>query len=118
MLATGERKKMDWVTAGWQCHTEGGHLIILDSMAKIKFIQYVLVTAAVGINAIHVGGTDVMEKGKFMWINGKPVGTIPWGSGEPSVGSTEQCLVMVGSNKVFYDRNCKAKYNFLCQISP
>ena len=59
-------RKVNWLTAGWQCHTEGGHLMILDFMAKIKFIQYFLVTAASTINTVYVGATDVMTEGTFM----------------------------------------------------
>ena len=111
-------KKMDWLTAGWHCHNEGGYLMMLDSMAKAKFIQYFLVTSANGINTVFVGGTDVMEEGKYHWINGKPVGTIPWNPGQPAGAKNEQCLVMEGSNEyVFHDRSCNRKYNFLCQIS-
>ena len=68
-------KTADWLTAGWHCHSEGGHLLMFDSMAKIRFIKYVLVTAASG--TVYIGATDVMAKGKFKWINGKSVEQIP-----------------------------------------
>ena len=68
-------KTADWLTAGWHCHSEGGHLLMFDSIAKIRFIQYVLVTAASG--TVYIGATDVMAKGKFKWINGESVEQIP-----------------------------------------
>lgn len=109
-------KKMDWLTANWQCHTEGGHLLIPDSMAKIKYIQHFLVTAAFGGSYVYVGGTDGMEEGKYKWVDGQPVGTIPWQSGEPSGNTIQNCIVITGSNN-FYDKVCSTEYIFLCQIS-
>ena len=109
--------KADWLTAGWHCHTEGGHLMILDSMATVKFMQYFLVTAASNINFVYVGGTDGMEEGKFKWINGKPVEARPWRSGQPNGNTNQNCLVMGGADTYdFYDIECSSEYNFLCQI--
>ena len=111
-------KTMNFLTASWQCFTEGGHLIILDSMAKIRFMHYYLIFKAPTVFTVYVGATDVMEEGKFTWINGKPVGTVPWCSGEPSAGSGEQCVVMEANNNYdFFDRGCNLQYYFLCQIS-
>ena len=49
---------MFWLTANWQCHTEGGHLIILDSSAKIRVIQNA--ASDFGVNTVWVGGSDLM----------------------------------------------------------
>ena len=113
-------KTLDWLTAGWQCITEGGHLLIPDSLAKIKYLQYVLVTAASGLNAAYVGGTNEIDEGKYKWINGKSAQTISWKSGQPDGGTGENCLVIelnAGSTYEFHDVPCNSKYNFLCQIS-
>ena len=113
-------KRTDWLSASWKCNTEGGHLMILDSTAKIKFIQSFLVTAAISGNHpyVHVGGTDGMKEGQYKWVNGQPVGSIPWQSGEPTGNTNQNCLVIKGADKYdFSDKICSTDFSFLCQIS-
>ena len=43
-------KRANWLKAGWQCGTEGGHLIILDTPAKVSYIQHALIMGMLIIN--------------------------------------------------------------------
>ena len=66
-----------------------------------------------------VGGEDVTDEGKFSWINGERVNSLPWTYGNPSNNNrNEHCLAMTSTHHFdFNDAACSTKFHFICEIS-
>ena len=84
--------------------------------------DYLLVYSRVSAGAegrYWVGGEDVTDEGKFSWINGERVNSLPWNYGQPNNGNrNEHCLAMMDSKHFdFFDAACSTKYHFICEIS-
>ena len=90
--------------------------MILNTTATVSLIQEYL--RSEDAKNVFVGASDILEEGKYRWIDGGHVGAIPWGTNQPSQNRVENCLTMYkGLGYKFGDDYCHGNYQFLCQIT-
>ena len=71
-------------------------------------------------NAVWIGLSDILEEGKFLWINGRPfspqIGNVSWNRGQPNnlIGN-QHCVGLYGTLPKMFDMSCGNKYNSVCQ---
>jgi hypothetical protein len=61
-----------------------------------------------------VGVTDSVTEGIYLTTLGPEATYLPWVSGQPNGGTTENC-VLLGNAGGFYDWNCPAPQYFACE---
>ena len=89
--------------------------MILNTTEAISIIQEYL--RAEGAEAVFVGASDIFEEDNYKWIDGSDIGSVPWGTGQPSKNRAENCVIMYsGWEYKFGDDFCYGKYQVLCQI--
>jgi len=100
---TGTRATFDAAQAA--CEAIGADLATIDSAATNAFL-----TALLGDVEAFVGGSDRLNEGAFVWIDGTPVTYTNWRSGEPNNGGDsyqEDCIVLQPQlGGVWDDRPC------------
>ncbi|XP_034044864.1 CD209 antigen-like protein E [Thalassophryne amazonica] len=103
----------DWYNSKAECEKLGAHLVIITHEAEQKFITS-------KVSEIHwIGLTDEEEEGTWKWVNGAPLNTTYWRSGEPNNGgNNEDCVVVVPSNSLhnWNDLNCQQLlHRWICE---
>jgi len=107
-----------WVAAKAVCHSEGAHLIIIDSQATFDYVTKMM-NREKYTNWIWIGGQDAYSNNTWRWDNGMHVDGKHWHKGEPNNYNNmkENCMAvhpMTGA--FFYDALCSWQQpNFICQ---
>ncbi|XP_067651687.1 C-type lectin BML-2-like [Haliotis asinina] len=70
---------------------------------------------------IWMDGSDVQQKGTWVWSDGSSLNQHFWASSQPVVGDTIQnCIIILShgdGNRRWHDIRCDALFPFLCQVS-
>ncbi|ESO97101.1 hypothetical protein LOTGIDRAFT_239204 [Lottia gigantea] len=104
-----------------RCEQDGGHLIIIDSVEKEKFLAEFLTVDQKQVKSL-VGGVELVASTEdWKWFNGANVTN--WNVDQPdNYKGIEDCLQAVFKPKtkttVFNDTPCEAskKHRFICEI--
>ncbi|KAA8588597.1 CD209 antigen [Etheostoma spectabile] len=80
--------KKNWTLSRQYCVARGADLVVIDTMEEQAFVNGLLGS---GQNA-WIGLTDDLEEGTWMWVDGTPVTTTFWQSGQPnSFNGNQDC---------------------------
>ena len=71
------------------------------------------------LTSAWIGGTDILEEGKFLWEgSGKSVQVFGWDGGEPNNhAGKEHCNAFWGTRTKWHDANCGTKLQYICQMA-
>lgn len=85
-------RAMTWQAAYNWCKSQGGHLVVINSDAELRYIVRML-----GDNNAWLGASDSRREGNWCWVTGERVDLDDdnWWPGEPNnSGSGEDCMAM------------------------
>ncbi|KAJ8000504.1 hypothetical protein DPEC_G00180810 [Dallia pectoralis] len=106
--------KKTWEQSRQDCVERGGHLVTIKSPEEQKFVNWMC-----GIkNYIWIGLTDSTTEGNWNWVDGTPLTTEYWDSGEPDGGVTENCGYFYSQSwntGAWWDSSCSDTYRWICQ---
>ncbi|XP_012734656.3 C-type lectin domain family 4 member M [Fundulus heteroclitus] len=106
--------KKNWTESRRACIAEGADLLIINSDEEQKFANGMLGKEQ---NA-WIGLTDSLTEGVWTWVDGTPVTTTYWGTGQPnSHGGDQDCgeLVQTELNGGWNDDGCFAQQLWICE---
>uniref|UniRef100_A0A4W4E4Y7 C-type lectin domain-containing protein n=1 Tax=Electrophorus electricus TaxID=8005 RepID=A0A4W4E4Y7_ELEEL len=107
---SNERKK--WTESRQYCREMGADLVIINSREEQEFIKEVNIYAWIGLS-------DAQTEGSWKWVDGSPLTTVYWRTGEPNdTGKDEDCAVY--SNEVvslnsWNDIPCSYETGWICE---
>lgn len=101
--------KAPWHVAKRRCEDMGGHLVTIDTPAERIFVES-LCTAT---EWTWAGGTDEIDEGHWVWINGKPITTTDWI--EMDLSDEQHYLGFNRITKKWYDCNEEHRTNYVCE---
>ena len=87
---------MTWKDAKAYCEGLGGHLAIINSSGKQKFVESLIKNSNRQI--FWLGATDEATEGIWKWIDGSNIVYSNWSPGEPNNSGSEDYLVIYNSN--------------------
>ena len=94
------------------CYSSGGFLATITSQAENDEANAVLSRTGFLGQSVWLGAKKTVSGGPFAWVSGEPFSYTAFKSGEPSNGTTENCLVTDG---LWWDRVCEFAYPYLCE---
>ncbi|XP_042610473.1 CD209 antigen-like protein E [Cyprinus carpio] len=110
--------KKSWDESRRYCTERGADLIIINSREKQDFV-----TKITDKREFWIGVTDIVEEGRWKWVDGTSVTSGFWASSEhirePNGGRLENCAVtylkknpeLIG----WIDVNCNGAYQWICE---
>lgn len=102
--------QLSWTAARVWCEQHGSDLVVIHGRrAKVFFTGYMK-----PLSTIWTALNDQNEKGKYVWISGKPTNYTSWAVGEPSTESGKRCVVMDAAG-MWVTKPCTDTHSFLCQ---
>ena len=109
---TYHKEKKNYDEAEATCHTEGGHLIEINSEWEQLFLQ-----GLVGGNYVWIGLQDRFQEGNWStWNSGTPLSYSNWLQGEPNnLANVEHCAGTFPQK--WNDFPCSAHWGFVCENS-
>jgi hypothetical protein len=114
-----------WASARATCASAMFKLVQIDDAAENAFV-YNLAVGTFGNVDIHIGGTDSVVEGTWVWdgsvpfwqglSGGMPIGNryANWEPGEPNSSGTEDCAEMRSGGR-WNDDDCGAAQRFICR---
>ncbi|XP_034544302.1 CD209 antigen-like protein E [Notolabrus celidotus] len=104
--------KKTWLESRADCQNRGADLMIINSREEQNFVS--------GFKKIlWIGLSDGQTEGVWKWVDGTPLTTSFWRSGEPNSyeGSNEDCTEINGLNsgKNWNDLKCQNKNYWICE---
>ncbi|XP_053335399.1 C-type lectin domain family 4 member M-like [Clarias gariepinus] len=108
-------KKKNWTESRQDCRDKGADLLIINSKEEQEFISKQL-----DGSVYWIGLSDRDTEGEWKWVDGKPLTTEFWGSGEPSKsggGKDEDCVEMYrdSNSYVWNDNKCSESLHWICE---
>jgi len=103
---------LSWTAARDACYSSGRFLATITSQAEHDEANAVLSNTGFLGQYVWLGAEKTVSGGPFAWVTGEPFSYAAFQPGEPSNGSTENCLV---TNGLWWDRQCINAYPYLCQ---
>ncbi|MFO0878116.1 MAG: family 16 glycoside hydrolase [Gemmataceae bacterium] len=110
--------QLSWREASTKCEELGGNLVIIRSKEENALVTRLVDEA--GLVEAWIGATDVMEEGKWIWIDGKPLVYSNWFKGQPNNkdGEEHYALLMVNRGGEWSDQPNESKQHrpgYVCQ---
>ncbi|MCI4395034.1 hypothetical protein PGIGA_G00175810 [Pangasianodon gigas] len=100
-----------WDESKQDCNSRGADLVIINSTEEQEFIVKQL-----GHFEAWIGLSDREKEGEWKWVDGTPLTTKYWASGEPNNAGDEDCAVIYSLNKaVWNDKKCSEKLHWICE---
>uniref|UniRef100_A0A8C4HRM7 C-type lectin domain-containing protein n=1 Tax=Dicentrarchus labrax TaxID=13489 RepID=A0A8C4HRM7_DICLA len=101
--------KRTWEASRDDCLQKGAELVIINSQEEQEFIRQYKKSAWIGL-------TDRVTEGVWKWVDGTPLTTSFWRSGEPNnyYGRNEDC-VEITNNGGWNDLVCENEINWICE---
>uniref|UniRef100_A0A3B1KDA8 C-type lectin domain-containing protein n=1 Tax=Astyanax mexicanus TaxID=7994 RepID=A0A3B1KDA8_ASTMX len=108
-------EKKIWSNAKKDCRKRGADLVIINSREEQEFIKR-------ENKYVWIGLTDAEEEGVWKWVDGSPLTTRFWKSGEPNnVLGNENCAAfspLSEKNKAWNDIICLDIAGWTCEFTP
>jgi len=108
-----------WAGARLFCESHGYTLAIVESAAEDAYLYDAI--AARGFSDTWIGHNDLLEEGRWVWLDGSPLVYSHWDEGEPNDGGGEDCgLIMTrhGRESEWDDRPCESERPHICEAGP
>jgi hypothetical protein len=102
-----------WAAAKQTCETDGTHLIIVETAAEATAIAAQLQYSTTW-PYFWDGVTDAAQEASWKTVLGADATYLPWGAGQPSGGTAQNCAVF-GTDGVLYDYDCITASPFACE---
>ncbi|XP_053149425.1 C-type lectin domain family 4 member G-like [Hemicordylus capensis] len=101
-----------WMSAKQFCENEGAHLVIINSMAEHNVLTGQLSRDQV----FWIGLSDIVNEGKWYWIDGTPMTFSLWAPGEPNnVGHGGEDCATLRFNGKWNDATCSSNEFWICE---
>ncbi|XP_053086842.1 CD209 antigen-like protein E [Pangasianodon hypophthalmus] len=102
-----------WEESRQNCSSRGADLVIINSREEHEFISQQL-----GGFDTWIGLSDREKEGEWKWVDGTPLTTEYWDSGQLGNTGDEDCaeIYYSDSNKVVWnDKTCSEKLHWICE---
>jgi tRNA A-37 threonylcarbamoyl transferase component Bud32 len=86
-------ENLSWTEARDRCKKASGRLAIIKSAGENAFVQR-LVTEA-NLQEAWLGGTDEVQEGKWVWVDGTPFKYTNWGLSQPNNKNNNEHYVLI-----------------------
>ncbi|XP_048827307.1 CD209 antigen-like protein C [Brienomyrus brachyistius] len=104
-------KKNTWVKSQEECRQKGADLVVIDSKEEQIFLSQ--------FQRTWIGLIDKEHKGIWTWVDGTPLTTSYWASGEPNDFDIDEDCVEIRlaheTLKNWNDLPCSAEINWICE---
>jgi len=108
------RERVRWNEAQAACQRIDMDLLVLSSPVEAQWI-FQEMFQLVGSD-YWLGLTDIQEEGRFVWVDGSPVGEGNWNRGEPNnAGDREDCAHVWWRYGTWNDRPCNSDLAYVCE---
>uniref|UniRef100_A0A8C9ZEZ8 C-type lectin domain-containing protein n=1 Tax=Sander lucioperca TaxID=283035 RepID=A0A8C9ZEZ8_SANLU len=99
-----------WQQSRDDCLQKGADLVIINSKEEQVLVKFK--------KRLWIGLTDSEREGTWKWVDGTPLTTSYWMSGEPNDVSGEDCVEILNfdSEKSWNDRRCSLPLNWICEM--
>uniref|UniRef100_A0A8C9ZG35 C-type lectin domain-containing protein n=1 Tax=Sander lucioperca TaxID=283035 RepID=A0A8C9ZG35_SANLU len=100
-----------WQQSRDDCRQKGADLVIINSKEEQDFTRKFK-------KSLWIGLTDSETEGTWKWVDGTPLTTSYWISGEPNDVNDEDCVEIQNfySEKSWNDRRCSLPLNWICEM--
>ncbi|KAM9429400.1 uncharacterized protein ACWYII_017538 [Salvelinus alpinus] len=106
-------EKKTWEESRQDCLERGADLVIINSKEEQTFVFNLHLRAWIGL-------TDSVTEATWKWVDGTPLTTGYWGSGQPDDNGQKDCgEIYYGKDdpvKTWNDDNCHKKHDWICEI--
>uniref|UniRef100_A0A4W4E1P5 C-type lectin domain-containing protein n=1 Tax=Electrophorus electricus TaxID=8005 RepID=A0A4W4E1P5_ELEEL len=106
--------RKNWAESRQYCREMGADLVIINSREEQEFIKEVNIYAWIGLS-------DAQTEGIWKWVDGSPLTTEYWRTGEPNdTGNDEDCAVYfneVVSLNTWNDIPCSYETGWICETT-
>lgn len=92
------------------CQAEGAHLVVIDDDAEATAVA---AFAAAPMTFFWIGASDALVETVWVTAKNAPAVYLPWGTGQPNGGLTENCGLQNGG--ALYDFPCNRSYPSVCE---
>ncbi|XP_021354593.1 macrophage mannose receptor 1-like isoform X2 [Mizuhopecten yessoensis] len=100
-----------WSSANMACGNDGGSLVNVNDIYEDSYVYSI-----VGNAPYWIGLSDTSQASDtYKWALNWPVYYTNWGSGEPTRGSGEGCVSVMGG--MWNDTSCTASMSYVCEIN-
>ncbi|CAJ1059161.1 uncharacterized protein LOC115426795 [Xyrichtys novacula] len=103
--------KKNWAASREDCKTQGADLAIINSEEEQDFVTGL---KSWGENT-WIGLTDSAQEGNWMWVDGTPVTTTYWESGQPNSKKGNQDCGEMAFRGEWNDEHCSAGNIWICE---
>jgi len=103
---------LNWTDARDACFSSGRFLATITSQTEHDEANAVLSRTGFLGQSVWLGAKKTVSGGPFAWVTGTTFSYTAFEPGEPSNGTTENCLVTDG---LWWDRVCQYAYPYLCE---
>ncbi|XP_053086702.1 C-type lectin domain family 4 member E [Pangasianodon hypophthalmus] len=107
------KETKSWDESRQNCSSRGADLVIINSREEQEFIVKQL-----GDSVAWIGLSDRDREGEWKWVDGTPLTTKYWDSGQPGNTDHEDCaeIYYSDSNEVVWnDKTCSVKLHWICE---
>ncbi|XP_053994777.1 hemolymph lipopolysaccharide-binding protein [Hylaeus volcanicus] len=112
------RRKLKWGEARKVCIDEGGHMVVLNSLAE-EGVVLNMIRSIEQVGEIWLGIHDMFVEDEWITVTGESLEQAGYNKWEPNkpdnAGGNEHCGVLF-SNGLIDDRSCDGSRSFVCEI--
>uniref|UniRef100_A0AAZ3QGT6 C-type lectin domain-containing protein n=1 Tax=Oncorhynchus tshawytscha TaxID=74940 RepID=A0AAZ3QGT6_ONCTS len=107
-------EKKSWEESRQDCRNGGADLVVINSQEKQTLVNWLC-----GVkNYVWIGLTDSVTEGTWKWVDGTPLTTKYWNSGQPNGGGAENCVYFYSRSSdtgAWWDYYCYYQYRWICE---
>ncbi|XP_026798874.3 CD209 antigen isoform X1 [Pangasianodon hypophthalmus] len=102
----------NWNDSRQDCINRGADLVIINSKEEQDFI-----TKQLGGSRAWIGLSDIATEGEWKWVDGTPLTTMYWRTGEPNNANEEDCAEIFEPHdtKCWNDQKCSDLAPWICE---
>ncbi|XP_047661053.1 CD209 antigen-like protein C [Tachysurus fulvidraco] len=100
----------NWTESKEDCRKRGVDLVIINSKEEQTFVE-----ALKKNRGNYIGLSDQEKEGTYKWVDGTPLTTSYWSSGNGFTGLDDCVVSGYGGSIGWYDRPCNELYYWVCE---